>query len=83
MDIIGKAINSTLKSESTEEKDEHDKVGEESGEPDDLAGGVETLGNDEVNTDPGNQETAKKLPLNSSQAVLNSHILLENPVADW
>ena len=76
MDIVGKTINSAFQSESTEEEDEHDKVGEESSEPDDLARRVETLGNDEVNTDPGNQKTSHKLPLNSSKSVFKSPILL-------
>ena len=78
MDIISKAVNGTLESESTEEENEHDKVREQSGEPDDLARGVETFSNDQVNTNPGKEKTSRKLPLNSSKTVFNTKIFLEN-----
>ena len=68
----------TWQGEGTTEEDEHDKVGEEGGEPDDLAGGVEALGDDEVDDDPGDDEAASQLPLHSSKAVLQPCILLQN-----
>ena len=70
----------TWQGEGTTEQDEHDKVGEEGGEPDDLARGVETLGDDEVDDDPGDHQAASELPLHPSQAVLQALVLLENSV---
>ena len=81
VDIVRQTINSTLQCQGTEEKDEHDKVGEESCEPDDLARGVETLGDDQVDADPGNEQAAQQLPLNTPQAMLQSLILHQNTVA--
>ena len=66
--------------EKPEEQCDHDKVGEEGGEPDDLAGGVEALGDDEVDDDPGDDEAASQLPLHSSKPVLQPRILLQNSV---
>ena len=68
----------TWQCEGPSKQDEHDKVGEEGGEPDDLAGGVETLGDDEVDDDPGDHQAASELPLHPSQAVLQALVLLEN-----
>ena len=70
----------TWQGEGTTEEDEHDKVGEEGGEPDDLARGVETLGDDEVDDDPGDHQAASELPLHPSQAVLQALVLLQNAV---
>ena len=70
----------TWQGEGTTEQDEHDKVGEEGGEPDDLARGVETLGDDEVDDDPGDHQAASELPLHPSQAVLQALVLLQNSV---
>ena len=70
----------TWQCERSSKEDEHDKVGEEGGEPDDLAGGVETLGDDEVDDDPGNDEAAGQLPLHPSKAVLQASILLQHSV---
>ena len=68
----------TWQCEGASKQDEHDKVGEEGGEPDDLAGGVETLGDDEVDDDPGDHQAASELPLHPSQAILQTLILLQN-----
>ena len=76
---IGHILGSvTWQGEGTTEQDEHDKVGEEGGEPDDLARGVETLGDDEVDDDPGDHQAASELPLHPSQAVLQALVLLQN-----
>ena len=68
----------TWQGEGAAKQDEHDEVGEEGGEPDDLAGGVETLGDDEVDDDPGDHQAASELPLHPSQAVLQALVLLED-----
>ena len=70
----------TWQGEGAAKQDEHDEVGEEGGEPDDLAGGVETLGDDEVDDDPGDHQAAGELPLHSSKAVLQTRVLLQNTV---
>ena len=70
----------TWQCERPSEQDEHDKVGEEGGEPDDLAGGVEALGDDEVDDDPGNDEAAGELPLHPSKTVLQPSVLLQHSV---
>ena len=80
---IGEILGSiTWQGEGTTEEDEHDKVGEEGGEPDDLARGVETLGDDEVDDDPGDHQAASELPLHPSQAVLQALVLLEDSVPE-
>ena len=43
---------STWQCECPAQEDEHDEVGEEGGEPDDLAGGVQALGDDQVDHEP-------------------------------
>ena len=70
----------TWQGEGAAKQDEHDEVGEEGGEPDDLAGGVETLGDDEVDDDPGDHQAAGELPLHSSKAVLQTRVLLQHTV---
>ena len=41
---------------------------------------MQSLADDEVDDKPGDEETAGKLPLNCSEAVLNAAILLQNSV---
>ena len=72
----------TWQCEGASKQDEHDKVGEEGGEPDDLARGVEALGDDEVDDDPGDDEAASQLPLHSSKPVLQPRILLQHSVPE-
>ena len=73
-------FSKTWQCERPSKQDEHDKVGEEGSEPDDLAGGVETLGDDEVDDDPGDHQAAGELPLHSSKAVLQTRVLLQYTV---
>ena len=47
------AVNRSFQCESPTEKDDHDEVGEEGGEPDDLPRAVQTFGDDAVDTEPG------------------------------
>ena len=45
-----------------------------------LSTRMQSLADDEVDDKPGDEETAGKLPLNCSEAVLNAAILLQNSV---
>ena len=56
MDIMCKAIHSTFESQSMEEGDEHEKLGEKSNKPNDLSERVQTLGNGQVYTHSVYQE---------------------------
>ena len=75
-----RVCSKTWQCEGPSKQDEHDKVGEEGGEPDDLAGGVESLGDDEVDNDPGDDEASSELPLHPSKPVLQPLILLQHSV---
>ena len=57
--------SSTLQSDGFEEESDDDEVGKESGEPDDLARGVESLHDDEVDCQPSQDQGPQQLPLNS------------------
>ena len=52
-DVVDQAVNRSFQCESPTEKDDHDEVGEEGGEPDDLPRAVQTFGDDAVDTEPG------------------------------
>ena len=71
----------TIECDCSEEKYPHDEVREESSEPDDLARGVETLGDDAVDTDPCEGQAPKKFPLNSSKTMLYTFIHLQDTVS--
>ena len=57
--------SSTLQSDGFEEESDDDEVGKESCEPDDLARGVQSLHDDEVDCQPSQDQRPQQLPLNS------------------
>ena len=80
-DIVDETVGSSLQGESSAQEDGHHKVGEESGEPDDLAGAVETLGNDAVDTEPGQGQAPHQLQVDAAQSVLQTTVDAQHSVA--
>ena len=60
---------SSLESDSSEEEDGEDHVGEEGGEVDDLAGAGDALHEDEIDEDPGGYQTENVPVLQSANIV--------------
>ena len=58
-----------LESDPSEEEDGEDHVGEEGGEVDDLAGACDALHEDEIDEDPGGDQTENIPVLQSSHIV--------------
>ena len=54
---MGQPSGGALQSDASEEEDGEDDVGEESCEVDDLAGAGDALHEDEIDEDPGGDET--------------------------
>ena len=79
-DVVLEASHGALQCEGPAEKDGHHEVREEGGEPDDLPRAVETLGDDPVDTEPGQHQTPSQLPLNAAQAELQAVVDLEDAV---
>ena len=71
-DVVLQAGHGALQCEGPAEEDGHHEVREEGGEPDDLPRAVETLGDDPVDTEPGQHQTPSQLPLNAAQAELQA-----------
>ena len=63
VDVVGQTVDGSGEGEGPAQQNKHDKVGEEGGEPDDLAGWVQTLGDDHVDNDPGEDQASGQLPL--------------------
>ena len=57
--------SSTLEGDGFEEESYNDEVGKESCEPNNLAGGVESLHDDQVDSQPGQDQGTQQLPLNT------------------
>ena len=61
----------SLESDSSEEEDGEDHVGEEGGEVDDLAGAGDALHEDEIDEDPGGDQAEDAPVLQTSDIVCN------------
>ena len=63
MDIGLKSFHSSFECESSDEQGDHDEVGKERREPDDVARLVEPLADDQVDDEPAQHEGSGQLPL--------------------
>ena len=79
-DVVQEPRPGPLEGEGSDQQDSHHEVGEQRREPDDLAGAVETLGDDPVDAEPSQRQAAGQLPLDVAQAVLHATVHLEDAV---
>jgi len=68
---VGKTCCSSFQSDATEEEDGEDNIGEHSGEINNLTRGGDTLHKNEVDNDPGQDET-KQSPVLDTDRVINT-----------
>ena len=80
-DIVQEPISCPLQCQSSTQQYGHHKVGEQSCEPDDLTRAMQTLGNDAIDTQPGQCQTSSQLPLDIAQTFLKTLVDLQNTVS--
>ena len=74
LDIRSQPIKRPRQRERPGQQREHDDVGEERREPDDVAALVEAAADDEVHDEPSQEEGAGQFPLKGAQTVLQATV---------
>lgn len=82
MNIGLESLHGSIQGDCPDQEGDHNDVGEEGREPNDISGLMQAPADDQVDNDPAHEEGAGQFPLKCAEAVFEAVIALEDTISE-